>query len=201
MRPRGRPPATRGVHSLEDDLLIVPGEVLLDTSFVVDALIASQPLHDPCRDFLEQLAAADAIVYFNRLLEMELAETAFRLALKERFGSRNWLHARRDGRARRRAGRLMGQVRQAWDEMLDAFAYVRVELDEVSDFAPALMQGYGLSSYDAVHVATALYSDVDCIVTLDVGFASVPATLLTIHTSMGRVASCRRRRGARPTSG
>jgi hypothetical protein len=39
----------------------------------------------PCRDFLQRLAAADATLYFNSLLEMELAETAFRI---EHSGSR-----------------------------------------------------------------------------------------------------------------
>src|SRR5262249_7929954 len=153
-----RPEATRGVHSIEDPILLAPADVLVDTSFVVEALIETQPLHEPCRDFLQRLLEVDAVLHFNRLLEMELVEAAFRLALKERFGRKKWEEARLDGRARIRAGRLMEQAKEAWEEVLDAFAFVRVELDEVNRAVPQFMQLYGLQSYDAVHAASALYS-------------------------------------------
>jgi predicted nucleic acid-binding protein len=196
-RPRGRPAATRGIYSLENPLLVPPQDVLLDTSFVVHALIGSQTLHVPCRDFLQRLAAADTTLYFNRLLEMELAETAFRIALRERYGRADWRRARLDGRARQRAGRLMEQARDAWQETLDAFAFVRVELHEVEAVVPYLMRLYGLKSYDAVHVGTALYTGTRGVVALDIDFAAPPASLVTLYTSAGRVPNCRARRGGR----
>jgi predicted nucleic acid-binding protein len=172
---------------------VPPDSVFLDTSFVVDALVATQPQHGPCLDFLERLAEAGSTVHVNRLLEMELAETAFRLALKERF-RRQWARARFDGRARVRAGRLLGEVQEAWDRTLAAFSFVRIELDEVVDAVPGLMRSDGLQSYDAVHAASALYAGVGTMVTLDAHFAVLPVSELTIVTSSGRVTACRQRR-------
>jgi predicted nucleic acid-binding protein len=195
-RGRGRPPLARGVYSIEDPgvLLVPPSDAVLDTSFVAHALIPTQPLHDPCRRFLERLAEAGVTIYFDRVLELELVETAFNLALRERFGRRQWQRARYDGRARRRAGRLMEQARDAWEKTLDAFDYVRVEPEEVFDRVPELMSEFGLSSYDAVHAAAAAYLGVEHMVTLDTGFALLPRSQLTLYTSAGRVAVCRSRR-------
>jgi predicted nucleic acid-binding protein len=172
VRPRGRLASPRGVYSYEDVTLSEPPEVYLDTSFV---------------------AAGGSTVFFSRLLETELAETAFKIALKERFG-RQWMRARYDGRARRRAGRLMDETRAAWKEVLTAFAYVRLELDEVADEVPDLMRQFGLASYDAVHVASALYADVGVMVTRDATFALVPSSVLVLFTDSSRVAVCRSRR-------
>jgi predicted nucleic acid-binding protein len=191
---RGRPPLARGVYSLEAPTLAPPNPVFLDTSFVVDALITTQPNHRPCQAFLLALAEAGSTVYFNRLLEMELAETAFRLALIDRFGKKHWLRARSDGRARIRAGRLMGDVQQAWEATLDAFSFVRIELHEVAEDVPALMQRYGLKSYDAVHAASALFAGIETMVSLDVDFARLPASQLRLVTNSARLAACRQHR-------
>jgi hypothetical protein len=67
VRPRGRPPATRQLFSFEREDLAIPTELLLDTSFVAEALIVSQPSHNGALDFLVR----------------SVAETAFQLALKE----------------------------------------------------------------------------------------------------------------------
>lgn len=190
---RGRRPLARGVHSLDAPTLDAPDPVFLDTSFVVDALIATQPQHGPCLAFLERLAEAGSTIYFNRLLEIELAETAFRLALIDRFG-RHWMRARSDGRARNRAGRLVDEARDAWGGTLAAFPHVRIEVHEVASEVPALMRAYGLKSYDAVHAASALFAGVGTIVTLDVDFARLPVSTVTVITNSGRLAACRQRR-------
>jgi hypothetical protein len=39
----GRLPATRGVFAIEEPELLLPNPVALDTSFMVEALIATQP--------------------------------------------------------------------------------------------------------------------------------------------------------------
>jgi len=49
---------------------------VLDTSFVVHALIRTQPSHQPALEFLQRLAEAETLILYNRLLEVELAETA-----------------------------------------------------------------------------------------------------------------------------
>ena len=53
--PGGREPATRGVFALEAQELLLPNPMALDTSFVVEALIATQPLHGVCRAFLNRI--------------------------------------------------------------------------------------------------------------------------------------------------
>jgi predicted nucleic acid-binding protein len=53
------------------------------------------------------------------------------------------------------------------------------------------MAGYGLSSYDAVHVATAFRVQAPRMVTLDTGFAPVPASHLELFVSARQVSRCR----------
>jgi predicted nucleic acid-binding protein len=190
---RGRPPLSRGVWSLEDPMVVVPGRVLVDTSFVVEALIVSQPVHESCLDFLVRLAEAETELVFSRLLELELAETAYQLALKERH-PRDWKRFRADGRARRRATRLLESVRGAWSEVLENVPSLCVEVEDVAEAVPTLMSRYGLASYDAVHVATAIHANVGAIATLDAGFAAVPASVAGLYVDASRVAFCRRRR-------
>jgi len=192
----GRPQLPRGVFSIEATTLVPPQDLVVDTSFVVDALISAQPNHVICHRFVERLAAVGATLYFNRLLETELVEVAFRLALKERFG-KEWMRRRHDGRSRKRVGRLMGQVQAAWEETLASFSFVRVELHEVTDAMPEMMRRYGLGSHDAIHAATSLYAGVPRIATLDTGFASLPASTLTIYTNPARVSVCRGFRAAK----
>lgn len=193
MRPRGRPPLPRGVYSYESTSLPCPAEALLDTSFVVEALLPRQPGHTAAQEYITRLLSAGTTIYYNRLLEMELAETAFKIALKERFGGRHWARMRHDGRARRRAGRLMENARSAWDDVLGYFPYACIELHEVTSEVAELMRRYGLSSYDAVHAASALYAGAP-IVSRDAGFAALPASQLAIFTDASRVTVCRQRR-------
>ncbi|MGH2780292.1 MAG: hypothetical protein ACRDL4_01790 [Thermoleophilaceae bacterium] len=59
----------------------------------MEALLPSQPAHGACVGFFERVAATDCTLVFNRLLEMELCEVLFNVALKERYGKR-WSRAR-----------------------------------------------------------------------------------------------------------
>jgi predicted nucleic acid-binding protein len=168
-----------------------PREVVLDTSFVVDALLPGQPRHEECSGFLERLGEQGIVVYFNRLLEVELLEATYRLVLRERYGKGQWRRRRFDGRARRRASRLADELFDAWQGALSALNHAAVELHEVIDGVPWLMARYGLSSYDAVHLATAFRARVRSMVTLDTGFATVPASHLDIFVSARQVPRCR----------
>jgi predicted nucleic acid-binding protein len=78
--------------------------------------------------------------------------------------------------------------------MLDNFVWNEIGIEAVLPHVPRLMTEYGLGSYDAVHVGTALVAEVADVVTTDAGFGAVPETLLTIHTDRSRLASCRERR-------
>ena len=169
----------------------MPSHTVVDTSFIVEFLSPRQPHHVACRTFMELMAANGTTIYFNRLLEIELAETLYQIALKERHRT-DWKRYRHDGRARRRANRLLEAGGNAWTGLLSAFSYAAFEIGEVAGHVPDLMTRYGLASYDAIHAATAIESGIHVIVTLDTGFASLPQSLLTIYTNSSRLPDCRR---------
>src|SRR5436309_9043286 len=95
MPPLRRPPAERNVHSFEG-LPVPPEEVVLDTSFVVDAVFRSQNRHAACRAFLDRLADAGSAVIFNRLLEPELWEATYKIALRQLHPKARVADARHD---------------------------------------------------------------------------------------------------------
>jgi predicted nucleic acid-binding protein len=114
----GRRPAARGVHSFEE-ILVPPGEIVLDTSFVVDALVTTQPRHEACLRFVFEISEARTTVFFNRLLEAELWEAVYAVALRKLHPRRRIAEIRLDGRARRRATRLRAEVEEEWNDVLD----------------------------------------------------------------------------------
>jgi predicted nucleic acid-binding protein len=171
-----------------------PKMVLLDTSVVAEALITNQPEHSICLAALERLASNGSTVLFSRLLEIELWETAFNLALRERHPRKNLRHVRYDSRVRPRAARLLGQAHQAWEKLLGSLSWSRVEIHDVAPDVPKLMQQYGFQSYDAVHAATLLTNDVTDFVTRDGGFAALPPAAATLHTTQARLTGTRARR-------
>jgi predicted nucleic acid-binding protein len=193
--PGGRPPTPRGIRSFETLDLDPPNEVVLDTSFVARALIASEPLHVECVAFMEWLTLAGSAIYFNRLLEIELVDVAFKIAVKEKHGKAAW--PSRDRRICGRAGRLTKEVLASWDAMLETVDHLIIEPDEVIAAVPDLMKSFGLRSMDALHFATCEYVSVPILVTTDVGFADVPAKRLTLYVNDTRVGPCRRRRGGK----
>lgn len=193
MARRGRPPVDRGVLSFQAPDWSPPEALLLDTSVAVEALLPSEPGHAACVQFLRDLAASPCLVVFNRLLEVELYETLFNVALKERHGNR-WASARYDGRVRRRAGRLLAAGAGAWSELLDSLSWSSIDLSEVSEDVPELMRSYGFCSYDAVHAASLPASGLSDIATLDHGFAALPSSNVTLHTTDARAITMRRHR-------
>lgn len=113
----GRRRLTRGVLSIEDQQLTLPDPIALDTSFVVEALLATQPLHGVCDAFLKRIFDSRVSVVTSELLRIELAETAFAIAMKERW-DRRWRAHRTDGRSRRRAARLLHDTISRYDALL-----------------------------------------------------------------------------------
>ena len=194
MSPGGRPPLTHNVVAFNPagGAPVLAG-VVLDTSFVADALLVGQPRHAPCLGFLSFLAVWGTTVYFNRLLELELAEVAYKVAIKVRFGTRRARQMRTDGRALRRASRLADRLAPNWEGALANFSWARAEIEDVVDELPALMRR-GLASYDAVHAATALKLGVGHLVTTDSGFGLVRQPDLTIVTDQSLLVACRRHR-------
>jgi hypothetical protein len=51
----GRRPVPRGVFAIEDQQFLLPDPIALDTSFVVEALLTTQPLHTACSAFLRRI--------------------------------------------------------------------------------------------------------------------------------------------------
>ena len=127
---------------------------------------------------------------FSRLLEIELWEVVFNLALRERHPRKDIRHVRYDNRVRPRAAGLLRQAQKAWQEDLRSpLTWSRIEVHEVAENVPKLMQEYGFQSYDAVHAATLLTSEVTDFLTRDGGFAALPPTVATLHTTQARLVS------------
>ena len=139
MSPRGRPALPRGVEAFDAPGHRPPEQAVLDTSFVVDALLVGQPRHPAAYRYLLLLAAVGTNVYFNRLLELELAEAAYKIAIKEQFGNKRARDMRTDGRALRRANRLVGRLMTAWSGLLNTFTWGVVEIHEIASEVPTLM--------------------------------------------------------------
>lgn len=192
----GRRPHSRGVYSLRDS--DPPPEITLDTSFVVACLSQAEPSHAEALGFLNRAVTNQSLVVYNRLLEIELVEASFKLAIKEQFGKFNPAK-RRDGRVRKRAARLSDDLLGSWRDVLESVPSLCIELQEVADGVPAAMGRRGLASYDAVHALTAIYSSNGYIATTDSGFGSAPASELTIFIDQSRLGACRRHRGGRGT--
>jgi len=189
----GRQPVPRGVFAIEDQQLLLPDPIALDTSFVVEALIATQPLHAACDAFLTRIDESGVTVVTSDLLAVELAESAFAITLKERWGGR-WRGHRTDGRSRRPATRRLNHTVTRYEALLFSVNHLPIPVRRVTADARALMSYYGLASYDAVHAASAIAAGAKAIVTLDTGFALLPSAQLTVYTDRSRVASCRKRR-------
>jgi len=195
MAARGRPPLRRGVVAFDAPGWEPPKTVVLDTNVVAEALLPNEPEYAPCLAVLERLADSGTAVVFSRLLEIELWESVFNLALRERHPRKNIRNVRYDSRVRPRAGRLLRQARKAWeDDLLAPLTWSRIEMHQVAEDVPTLMQEYGLQSYDAVHAATLLRSGGADLITRDGGFAILPPTVATLHTTQARLAGTRARR-------
>jgi len=183
----------RGIFAIEQEQLALPDPIALDTSFVVEALLATQPLHPACSALLTRIDESGVTVVTSDLLAVELAETAFAIAMKERW-DRRWRAHRTDGRSRRRAGRLMDDTISRYNDLLSSIDHFPVPLGDITTAATALMTNYGIASYDAVHAASAIAAGAKAIVTLDTGFALLPSAQLAIYTDRSRVSSCRKKR-------
>jgi predicted nucleic acid-binding protein len=188
-----RPPLERNVVSYEFDCP-VPGHVVLDTSFVVRALSPAAVGHVSADQFIRRLDDAGTVVFFSRMLEVELQEVSYKIAVREQHGSRAWPAKRSDGRVRRRATRLADELFASWSALIATVESECVEIDDVADGIPMYMARYGLSSYDAIHAATVNVVGAAGLVSNDAGFGAVDERVLRLYTDSSRVRSARRRR-------
>jgi predicted nucleic acid-binding protein len=184
---------SRGVVTTTDLASGGPARVLVDTTLMVEAMVADQDGHRHAAELLAAVEATGADVVFSRLLEIEAPQAMAHIAGRRATGDRR--AGLRDGRVRRRSRRMALEVRAGWHEFLDRCRWQRVEIDAVAEDVPEVMFRIGLSSYDAVHAASAIAAECDAIATLDTDFGRIPTTLVpTIITTPARVARMRRRR-------
>lgn len=160
---------------------------------MVEALIESQPLHAVCKGFMQEIVDAGVSVVRSNLLEVELAEAVFAIALKERWGAR-WRRHRTDGPLDVACAGYSPRRPSATTPSWPRFRTARVPVGQVAADAVILMADYGLASYEAVHAASAVAVGAEAIITTDTGFALLPSKLLAIYTDRSRVAACRRNR-------
>lgn len=185
--------SARGVFTATNHPDVAPRRVLIDTTLVVEAMIADQPGQMEAAAILDNLAASGAEIVFNRLMEIEMLQAASYVAGRHAPGNRR--AGLRDGRVRRRSRRMAIDLRSTWHDFLDRVTWQRIELEVVTDAVHEVMFGTGLSSYDAVHAATAIAADCDAIATLDSDFGRLPAAQVgTIITTPHRLARTRRLR-------
>jgi predicted nucleic acid-binding protein len=192
--PGGRRPVPHNVFAIEDGQLPLPETIALDTSFVVEALLPTEPLHSVCDAFLTRIVDSGVIVVTSDLLAAELAEATFANAMKERWAGK-WRAHRTDGRSRPRAARRMNDTISRYETLLLSIDHFPVPLGDITTAATKFMADYGIASYDAIHAASAIGAGAQAIVTLDTGFALLPATELSVYTDRSRLASCRKKRG------
>ncbi len=171
-----------------------PTAIVLDTSVVAEALLPHESEHVVCDTLFQRLVAAETLVVFNRLLELELWEVVFNQVLRTAVPRTQRRHARFGIDVREQAAHALDRAQRTWGTLLSTLAWRCVELDEVADAVPDLMRSYGLQSYDAVHAATLLASGVTDIVTRDAGFAVLLPEDATVHTTRARLSRTRGRR-------
>ena len=186
---RGRAPSTRGIVPFDVLAYSPPDHAVLDTSYVVEALLSGQAHHKACATALEHVVELSSRVSYSSLLELELVEAGYQVALRDQYG-RRWKQARRDGRARRRASRIAEEAIAAWSELTN-LGFERVEASRVAGAVPDLMHRYALGSYDAVHAATAFAIGADGLLALDTAFAGIPRSRLIIHTVSAKASRMR----------
>lgn len=188
----GRKRLTRGVFSIEDQQLTLPDPIALDTSFVVETLLATQPLHSACDAFLKRIFDSGVSVVTSELLRIELAETAFAIAMKERWG-RRWRAHRTDGRSRQRAAKLLHNTISRYDALLTPVDHFPVPLG--TSRPPPSHSWPSTASHPTTQPTRQLPSpQAQRHVTLDTGFALLPSTQLTMYTDRSRLTSCRAKR-------
>ncbi|MHB8245529.1 MAG: hypothetical protein ACYDGN_09275 [Acidimicrobiales bacterium] len=85
-------------------------------------------------------AIAEARECLSRLVELEPAEAAYKIAIKDEFGNKRARKMRTGGRALRRASRLVGRLATVWSGVLNNFSWGVVEPYGVTSDVPTLMR-------------------------------------------------------------
>jgi len=98
-----------------------------------------------CDAFLKRIFDSGVTVVTSELLRLELAETAFANAMKERWAGK-WRAHRTDGRSRPRAGRRMNDTISRYQALLAPVDHIPVPPGDITTVAIDFMTKYGLAS-------------------------------------------------------
>lgn len=187
-----REPA-RGVCAIGDPIPPGPLRVLVDTSFIVESMVESNPRHRESRELLALLSERGASIVFSELVDLEVPQAMSYIAALD--VGRDRRAGLLDARVRRRSRSLTARTRRRWAEYLASIDWFRADLTAILDEVPAIMFTTGLRSYDAAMAATAIAHRCDAIATFDVDFGrlhevDVPL-LLTDARRAGRMRDLR----------
>ncbi len=187
-----REPA-RGVCAIGDPIPPGPLRVLVDTSFIVESMVESNPRHRESRELLALLSERGASIVFSELVDLEVPQAMSYIAALD--AGRDRRAGLLDARVRRRSRSLTARTRRRWAEYLASIEWFRADLTAILDEVPAIMFTTGLRSYDAAMAATAIAHRCDAIATFDVDFGrlhevDVPL-LLTDARRAGRMRDLR----------
>lgn len=173
-----------------------PAGLVLETGFVVSALVPSDPHHEACSAFLEWIIRAQTVLFYNDLFELELHEAAFELAAREigrRLGPAPRVVRYSDPDVRALAGELLSR----WHAVVVRADAVHVESPNLLEDVRYFMERAGLSAAHAVQAGMVVASRADGIATVEERFGAVDATLVRMYTPQRLV---RRSRSRRPNA-
>jgi len=192
-----REPA-RGVCAIGDPIPSGPLRVLVDTSFIVESMVESNPRHRESRELLTLLSERGASIVFSELVDLEVPQAMSYIAALGAVRDRR--AGLLDARVRRRSRALTARTRRRWAEYLASIDWLRADLTTILDEVPAIMFSTGLRSYDAAMAATAIAHRCDAIATFDADFGRLHEVDVPLLPTDARRAGRMRdlRGGARP---
>lgn len=152
-----------------------PDQLYLDTDFIIACLERTDPHHQRCAPFMEQVVAHGTTLYVSSLSWLEFIHTVTR----ERFRELVSDDLRRQFRLERWED---ASIRRAYtNHLLDSFQVLLAQCDwaeialtsEIRAEAIELIATYNLNAHDAVHIATARDAGVVNLASPDRGYRRV----------------------------
>lgn len=155
--------------------------IVVDTSAAVEVLVTEAESRSRYEALFDQLRAAGYGIASSDVLLPELLEAAYTWDAR-RSGGQDWRRLRREGSLDRpRALEL--EIIERWDGFLEGWCARVVPNTQVVSHAAVLMAATGLSSLDAIHLATAVH--------LDTSIVSHDRGLLAVASRMDRAITTR----------
>ena len=156
--------------------------VVVDTSAAVEVLVGEAECRDAYLVLFDQLQRDGFGLAYSEAILPELLEAAYTWDSR-RSGDRDWRRLRREGLLWRPRARELS-ILSDWQSFTHSWRIRTVGLSLVAQHAAGLMADTGLSSLDAIHLATALHVGAG-IVSHDRGLLRVAEGYTTAITMRG----------------